>query len=185
MSETDKSSGISGQEIAGYLTREEQEKLLANLHRVLVWVGVREPEELKIDQTALQEEMEMFHQSREDLPPEIHLDQSKVDLHHIIWRLINEPELTDQDRLQIVELIDLLEKKEKQEEDSLKEGKLTHEQAKQLFIETAGVIRALMDLKDLQKSKMPSIRADDLIRRKVSETKKWNKFLDKLKKDEV
>ena len=81
-----------------------------------------------------------------------------------------------------VELIDLLEKKEKQEEDLLKEGKLTHEQAKQLFIETAGVIRALMDLKDLQKSKMPSIKADDLIRRKVSETKKWNKFLDKLKK---
>jgi hypothetical protein len=41
-----------------------------------------------------------------------------------------------------------------------------------------------MDLKDLQKSRMPSIKADDLIRRKVSETKKWNKFLDKLKKDE-
>jgi hypothetical protein len=38
--------------------------------------------------------------------------------------------------------------------DSLKEGMLTHEQVKQIFIETAGVIRALMDLKDLQKSKI-------------------------------
>ena len=185
MSETDKRNDISSQEISDYLTHEEREKLLANLHRVLVWVGVKEPEELKIDQTALNEEMEKFHQSREDLPPEIHLDPGTVDLHHIIWRLINEPEITNQERLQIVELIDLLEKKEKQDEDSLKERKLTHEQAKQLFIETAGVIRALMDLKDLQKSRMPSIKADDLIRRKVSETKKWNKFLDKLKKDEV
>jgi hypothetical protein len=185
MSETDKSNDISSKEISDYLTHEEREKLLANLHRVLVWVGVKEPDELKIDQAALNEEMEKFHQSKEDLPPEFHLDLGTVDLHHIIWRLINEPEITNEERLQIIELIYLLEKKEKQEEDSLKEGKLTHEQAKQLFIETAGVIRSLMDLKDLQKSKMPSIKADDLIRRKVNETKKWNKFLDKLKKDEV
>ena len=121
MSETDKRNDISSQEISDYLTHEEREKLLANLHRVLVWVGVKEPEELKIDQTALNEEMEKFHQSREDLPPEIHLDPGTVDLHHIIWRLINEPEITNQERLQIVELIDLLEKKEKQDEDSLKE----------------------------------------------------------------
>jgi len=38
MSETDKRNDISSKEISDYLTHEEREKLLANLHRVLVWV---------------------------------------------------------------------------------------------------------------------------------------------------
>ena len=42
-------SEIEKKEINDYLTEEERKKLLASLHHVLVWVGVREPEELQID----------------------------------------------------------------------------------------------------------------------------------------
>jgi len=138
-------------EIGDYLTAEERKRLLASLHHSLVWVGVKEPDKCQIDREALLEEMEKFHQTERDLPPEVHPDRSVVDLHNLIWRLINEKEITDQDRVQIQEMIELLEKKEHHEEEMLREERLTRKEAKSLFNETAGVIRALVDLKDLLK----------------------------------
>jgi hypothetical protein len=139
----------SGQEIDDYLTEEERRKLVASLHHVLVWVGAKEPEECSIDRDVLQTEMKKFHQTERDLPPEVHPDKCTVDLHHLIWRLINEKQITDTERAQIEEMIDLLEKKEKAEEDILLHGKLTHAEAGRVYNEAAGVIRSLIDLKDL------------------------------------
>jgi hypothetical protein len=45
MSKDDARKSQVGDEIDDLLTDEERRKLLANLHRVLVWVGVKEPEE--------------------------------------------------------------------------------------------------------------------------------------------
>ena len=123
--------------------------MLSSLHHVLVWVGVREPEGIEIDRFALRGEMEKFHQTEKDLPPEIHADRGIIDLHHLIWRLINEKEITDQEKLQIEEIIDLLGKKEKMDEDLLRDMQLSKKQARVLYNEAAGVIRALIDLKDL------------------------------------
>lgn len=142
---------VAEAEIGDYLTSEERKRLLASLHRSLVWVGVKEPEECEIDRESLRAEMEKYHQAKGDLPPEVHADKSVVDLHHLIWRLINEKELTDQETIQVQEMIELLEKKEHQEEEMLREKQLTREEAKKLYNETAGVIRALIDLKDILK----------------------------------
>jgi hypothetical protein len=40
-----------------YLSEGERKKLLVSLHRVLVWVGEKEPQELQIDRAALESEM--------------------------------------------------------------------------------------------------------------------------------
>jgi len=183
MSREDERKSQVGTKIDDLLTDEERRKLLANLHRVLVWVGVKEPEECEIDPKALISEMEKFHQTEKDLPPEFHVEKGKIELHHLIWRLINEKEISEQEQQQIMELIDLLEKKERQEEDILREEKLTFGQAEQIFHETAGVIRALLDLKDLLKKAEHTDETRSLIQRKVGEAKRWNEFLDKVKKD--
>lgn len=141
------------QDISDYLTEDERRRLLSSLHRVLVWVGVKEPEECRIERESLEKEMEKFHQTEKDLPPEVHLNNCKVDLHHLIWRLLNEKEISDKERVQIEEMIDLLEKKEKAEEEVLLHEKLTHAQARQIYNEAAGVLRSILDLKDLLKKR--------------------------------
>lgn len=174
------------QDIGDYLTEEERRKLLSSLHRVLVWVGVKEPEECKIEREALRKEMERFHQTESDLPPEVHIKNNcTVDLHHLIWRLLNEKEITDKERLQIEEMIDLLEKKEKAEEEVLLHETLTHAQAKQIYNEAAGVLRSIIDLKDLLKKREHTAEDKNLIRMKVEDAKRWNKFMDRVKKVEA
>lgn len=187
MPEKDEKTSQSGSEIEGYLTDDERKKLISNLHRVLVWVGVKVPVEFWIDRGTLDEEMEKHHQTERDLPPEIHLHQtasdSEIDLNHIIWRLITEKEITEQERGQIEELIDLLKKKEKLDEDKLREQKMTLKQANILFEEAAGAIRALLDLKDLLQKKDRSDETHEQIQHKVNEAKKWNDLMEKVKRD--
>jgi len=86
---------------------------------------------------------------------------------------------------QIEEIIDLLGKKEKKDEDLLREMQLSEKQAKVLYNEAAGVIRTLVDLKDLLKKKEHSDETQGLIRRKVEDTKRWNKFIDSVEKGEA
>jgi hypothetical protein len=59
---------------------------------------------------------------------------------------------------------------------------LSKKQAKVLYNEAAGVIRALIDLKDLLKKKEHSDETRGLIQRKVEDTKRWNKFIDSVEK---
>ncbi len=183
MSQIGKNGSQAKNDIEDYLTDEERRKLLVNLHRVLVWVGVKEPAECKINRKDLIYEMDKFHQTKEDLPPEIDAEKSNIELHHLIWRLINEKEITDQEQQQILEIIDLLGKKERDEEDLLQKEKLTHKQAEQVFNETAGVVRALLDLKDLLKRKQHTDETLDLIQKKVSQTKKWTESFGKVEKE--
>ncbi len=132
--------------------------------------------------------MEKFHQTEKDLPPEVHVEQGRVELHHLVWRLINEKKITEKERLQIAELIEILEKKEKIDEEYLKASKLTQKQAIELHDEAASIIRTLLDLKDLLNKREQCVEtgdaAEDLIRQKVKEAKRWNNLLDKIKKDE-
>ncbi|MCJ7445574.1 MAG: DUF5788 family protein [Methanotrichaceae archaeon] len=166
-----------------YLTEAERNKLLANLHRVLVWVGVKDPDIIHLDQGDIREELQKFNQTEKDLPPEVHIDMETVEMHHLIWRLINEKELSEAERFQIEELIDLLQKQEHRDEEILKAKRLTHQQAQQLYSETSGCIRALLDLKDLMKIKEQSDMKKEAAQRKVDDARNWNRFIDQLEKD--
>jgi hypothetical protein len=180
MSETD------GKDIADYLTEAEREKLLASLHHFLVWVGVAEPEQMQIDGNDLSGEMQKHHQTEKDLPPEVHAGQGRIELHRLIWRLINEKEITLEERRQIEELIEILDRKEKKEEQDLKTEKLSLKQAMALHDDAAGIIRAILDLKDILRKREHGAPAEygasELIKQKVDQVKKWNKFVDEIKK---
>jgi hypothetical protein len=180
-------SETKGKDIADYLTEAERSKLLASLHHFLVWVGVAEPEQMQIDGNDLSSEMEKHHQTEKDLPPEVHARQGQIELHRLIWRLINEKEITDEERQQIEELIEILDRKEKKDELDLKTEKLSLKQATALHDEAASITRAILDLKDILKKRehgaLAEYGADELIKRKVDQVKKWNKFMDEIKKN--
>jgi len=174
-------TGKPEQDISDCLSEEERKKLLANLHHALVWVGVKVPERFEVDQRTLKEEMEKRGLRAEDLPPEIHLDQGIIELHELIWKLIHEKELTAAERKEIREIIEILEAREKKDEEMLKGKRLSRDQARRLFDETAAVIRALLDLKDILKQSEHTDAREEAIRKRVEDAKRWNAFMDQVK----
>ncbi len=170
-------------DIGNYLTEEERRKLLASLHRSLIWVGVKEPEECKFDKETMKKEMTKYCQTEKDLPPEVHSNKGTIEVHHLIWRLINEKEITEKERVQIEELIDILGKKEKQAEEKLAHEKLTRQQANELYNKTASCLRALVDLKDLLRKREHCELDEEAVRRKVEDVKRWTKFTDQFKEE--
>ena len=187
MSEMNEERSKSNISLKDYLTEEERRKLVASLHHALVWVGVKEPQELNVDRGDLSLEIEKFHQTESDLPPEVHLRQGTIELHRLIWRLINEKEITEPERIQIEEIIEILQKKERSEEEALKEEALSQEKARELHDEAAGIIRSILDLKDVLKKRghtaAPDDATEELIRQKVSQAKRWNQLIEEIKGD--
>ena len=58
---------------------------------------------------------------------------------------------------------------------------MTHGEAKQIYDEAAGIIRAILYLKELLKNRDKSDVRDEMIRRKVEDVKKWQSFMEQLK----
>jgi hypothetical protein len=58
---------------------------------------------------------------------------------------------------------------------------LTHGEAKRIHDETTGIIRAILDLKDLLKDGNKSDGQEETIRKKVEDTKKWRSFMEQMK----
>ena len=167
-------------EIEDYLTERERRKLLSNLHCALIWAGFQDPDSLRIDRDLLEEEMERDHLKESDLPPEVDIESGVIKLRNLVWRLIHVEELSDKDRIEIKELIRILESKEKQDAAKLEKEKLTHPQAEVIYKEAAQIIRTIMDLKDLLKKKEKSDIVDEEIRKKVEHTKRWNALMAQL-----
>ncbi len=102
-----------------YISLNEREHFLSELHRFLVWVG-------------------------EPLPDEVKVNGETIKLHELIWRCIHKTEFSEQEKERLMELVRLLETKEKHDEDVLQRANLTHEEAKRLYHESAALIRAIM-----------------------------------------
>ena len=142
-----------------FITKREHEKLLSSLHKYLFWVG-------------------------EQIPQKIEIDGDQVHLHEFVWEMVNKPQLSDDDKKQINYCIAHISKKEEEYEKDLGESDLTQEDAKKLFSQTAGLLRALMDLKELEESpkKKRSRKFHyDAKKRKIDDAKKLVAFLDKIK----
>ena len=86
-----------------YISPEEREHFLYLLHRYLVWVG-------------------------EKIPDEIEIDGETIKLHELIWRCIHKKQFSEQEKKRIMELVHILEKKEKHDEEILKNTNLTKRQ---------------------------------------------------------
>jgi hypothetical protein len=169
------------EDIGAYLTEEERKCLLSDLHLACVWLGVKIPENIKVDRDVLNREMEEHGLTEKDQPLEVHIKNGTVDLQALIWTLIHKTELTEKERAEIEELIHVIASKERYDENLLKEMKLTHGEAKKIHEETTGIIRAILDLKDLLKNRNKSEAQEEMIRKKVEDARKWQSFMDQMK----
>ena len=125
------------------LSPAERDKLLHRLHGYLVWVGA-------------------------EIPPVFEIEGMEIQLHELVWRLINEKELTDDEIAGIESLICGLENREACDEAAIAKADITEEEANNLYNEASGLLRAIMDLKDLERGARPD---DYDLRRKVAQKK--------------
>lgn len=142
------------------ISAEEREHFLSGLHRYLVWVG-------------------------EKLPDELEVDGKKIRLHDLIWRCAHKKQFSEDEKKRLLELVGILEKKEKHVESILQKANLTHEEAKQLYHESASLIRAIIDLRDCESGKVKPIDSAEEIRTKVNDAQRWLGFLKNIGKDSI
>ena len=135
-----------------YISPEEREHLLNGLHRYLIWVGEKVPEEVEIN-------------------------GENIKLHELIWRCIHNKELSEQEKDRLLELVTLLETKAKYDEEILLREDITKEEAKKLYNEIASFIRAIMDLKECEAGKIKLKEPSDDIKQKVDDARRWIGFL--------
>ncbi len=135
-----------------YISLEEREHLLNGLHRYLIWVGEKVPEEVMVN-------------------------GKNIKLHELIWRCIHNKDISEEEKARILELVNLLETKAKEDEEVLSKTLLTREEAKRLYNEIAGFIRAIMDLRDCEAGRVRLIESKDEIKQKVDDARRWVGFL--------
>jgi hypothetical protein len=133
----------------------ERKQLLAALHARLFWVG-------------------------EEVPYSVDIKGKKCKLHDLVWDIINRDEISDENTKQIDKYISFLKEKEKEDELELTTKKLTREEAKILFNETAGLLRAIMDLRGIEdgtgKEKEREFH-QVFSRERVAEARRWLQLL--------
>jgi hypothetical protein len=144
-------------DIEELIPQDERDHMLFGLHRYLTWVG-------------------------EVVPEEITVDGREIKLRNLIWKLTRKRKLTDNEKNCVRGLINLLDQKEKFDEERLEKAKLTREQAEQLYDEAAGLVRAIMDLRDLEEGKVMKADFDEIaLRDKLEDARRWVKYVKQMK----
>jgi len=135
-----------------YISLEEREHLLNGLHRYLIWVGEKVPEEVMVN-------------------------GKNIKLHELIWRCIHNKDISEEEKARLLDLVNLLETKAKEDEEVLSKTLLTREEAKRLYNEIASFIRAIMDLRDCEAGRVRLKESKDEIKQKVDDARRWVGFL--------
>lgn len=139
------------------LSRDERHHMLFELHRYLAWVG-------------------------EPLPETITIEGQEIKLHDLIWKLIQKGTLTQPERGCVKWLIGRLEQREKKDEETLETGILTRGEAEYLHDEAAGLLRAIMDLRDLEDGSIKQADFKKLnITDRVEDARRWVKYMKKIR----
>ena len=140
------------QKLDDYISPEEREHLLNGLHRYLIWVGEKAPEEVLVN-------------------------GENIKIHELIWRCIHKKDLSEDEKKNILGLVDDLETKAKLDEEILLRECLTREEAKRLYNEIASFIRAIMDLKECEAGRIKLMVPNNEIKQKVDDARRWVGFL--------
>lgn len=138
-----------------FLSERERQQLLASLHSRLFWVG-------------------------EEIPYSVDIKGRNCKLHDIVWSLVNKDKLSDEDTKRIENYVSYLREKAAEDELELQNEKLTRKQAKEIFSETAGLLRAIMDLKEIEDGTSKDHEQkfhDTFSKERVAEARRWLKFL--------
>jgi hypothetical protein len=141
----------------GTLTKEDREKLLSKLHRLLVFIGC-------------------------EIPFEIKLEGKTVPLHELVWRIMtHHGTLTQEEFAAVDELHHEIEEKIREEELEIKSVNISETEARELYVEACGLIRASVELRDIEKRDMLHDYSEVAASAKVDAEKRWLEYLKKIR----
>ncbi len=141
-----------------HITDEERRQLLKALHSRLFWVG-------------------------QYIPDNIEIEGKKYPLHNYVWELIQKETLTQAEKASIDKCIEIISAKEKKDEKELEEKSLTAEEAKNLYHETAGLLRAITDLKEIEDGALRENTKhfqEQFGNQRIKDAKLWLEFINKV-----
>ncbi|MCC4767958.1 methyl-accepting chemotaxis protein [Methanosarcina sp. DH1] len=157
----EKNLGISEKnDSENYITDEERKQLLSALHSRLFWVGQR-------------------------IPDYVELEGETYPLHNYIWELVQKEELSESEKSKIDKCIEILSAKEMEDEKELEENSLTSEESRNLYHETAGLLRAITNLQEIESGifKQNTKRfQEQFANQRVRDAKLWLEFIKKVSK---
>ncbi|AKB45877.1 hypothetical protein MSKOL_0100 [Methanosarcina sp. Kolksee] len=152
----EKNLGISEKnDSENYITDEERKQLLSALHSRLFWVGQR-------------------------IPDYVELEGETYPLHNYIWELVQKEELSESEKSRIDKCIEILSAKEMKDEKELEENSLTSEESRNLYHETAGLLRAITNLQEIESGifKQNTKRfQEQFANQRVRDAKLWLEFI--------
>jgi len=143
-----------------YITDEERRQLLTALHSRLFWVG-------------------------QYIPNNIEVGGKNYHLHDYVWELIQKETITQTEKVSIDKCIEMISTKEKEDEKELEGQSLTQDEAKALYHETAGLLRAIMDLKEIEDGTLKENTKhfqEQFGEQRVKDAKLWLEFIKKVSK---
>ncbi len=132
------------------LTDGERRRILRRLHSFFGWVGVR-------------------------IPDELDLDGERVQLRERVDRFVFDDFIDDEEQVEVLELIDKLEKKSAILEEELEVEQMTLEEAESLLRRAIGVLRAIDELKHLDDEDEWEDAHRQLMER-VDDAQRWREF---------
>jgi hypothetical protein len=157
----EKKLGIHEKKASGnYITDEERRHLLSALHSRLFWVG-------------------------QHIPDYVEFEGETYPLHNYVWELIQKEELSEAEKSRIDKCIEILSAKEMKDEKELEEKSLTSEEAKKLYHETAGLLRAITDLKEIESGAFKENTKrfqQQFANQRVKDARLWLEFIKKVSK---
>ncbi len=143
-----------------YLDYEERNKLLWSLRSDFAWAGKKIPESVEID-------------------------GQEYRLRDLARELKEKESLSSEEAAKIRALITKLKERAKADEELLEIEELTKAEAKELYEEAAGLLRAAMELKDILEGKCGEGSADEfkkmLKTQKLVDEKRWHELIKSLK----
>ncbi len=139
------------------LTKQEREKLLFKLNRLFVFIGC-------------------------EIPDNIELEGENIPLHDLIWKIITSKQPLRPEELAAVDnLYHDLETKIREEELKIKSADISKTEARELYVDTCGLIRAAMELRDIEKAGSLGDYTVHAIPSIVESQKNWLKYLEKIR----
>jgi hypothetical protein len=100
-----------------------------------------------------------------------------------VWELIQKEALTEAEKTSIDKCIEIISAKEKEDEKELEEKSLTQEDARALYRETAGLLRAITDLKEIEDGTLKEntkFFQEQFVTQRVRDARLWLEFLKKV-----
>ena len=141
----------------GKLTKEDREKLLSKLHRLMIFLGC-------------------------EIPFDVELEGETVPLHELVWRIMtHHGTLTPEEFAAVDELHHEIEEKIREEELEIKSADISEAEARELYVEACGLIRAAVDLRDIEKKEMLHEYSETAASAKVDAEKRWLEYLKKIR----